>query len=63
MATGASDTLVTQEVKVTGNWDFSTGLNASVGNKLEDLDGPDFRHGRGHRVWHTDSFELPGKPG
>ena len=51
------------QIKVTGNWDFSTGLNASVGNNLEYLDGPDGATAGATEFGTTDSFELPGIQG
>jgi len=47
------------QIKVTGYWDFSTELNASVGNNLEYLDGPDGATAGATEFGTTDSFELP----
>ena len=51
------------QIKVTGYWDFSTDLNASVGNNLEYLDGPDGATAGATEFGTTDSFELPGIQG
>ena len=51
------------QIKVTGYWDFSTELNASVGNNLEYLDGPGGATAGATEFGTTDFFELPGIQG